>query len=131
MPLGKSSHDRLATCHPLLIEFVSVLMKGIDDGDLAEDSIRDLTVLCGYRGKDEQEKAYREKASKLQWPKSKHNVTPSLAVDIAPYPIDWSTRTGVPRFAALRKYARGVARGMGINIRIISWDWPHYELTNP
>jgi peptidoglycan L-alanyl-D-glutamate endopeptidase CwlK len=26
------------------------------------------------------------------WPNSKHNETPSRAVDIAPYPIDWEAR---------------------------------------
>lgn len=122
------SLERLGTCHPTLQEFVERVVHGIDQGDLAEFNVKDVTVLCGYRGKAEQDKAYAMGNSKKQWPDSKHNATPALAVDIAPFPIDWTERTGVPRLAALRQYARGVAQGMGISIRIISWDWPHYEL---
>jgi peptidoglycan L-alanyl-D-glutamate endopeptidase CwlK len=51
--------------------------------------VMDITVLCGHRTEAEQNDAYRKGFSKLQFPKSKHNSMPSMAVDIAPYPIDW------------------------------------------
>ena len=41
---------------------------------------RDCTILCGYRGKEEQEKAVSEGNSKLHYPHSKHNYNPSCAV---------------------------------------------------
>lgn len=127
MPLGSSSQAKLAACHPELRRFVNTLVMGVDAGHLAEDDVLDITVICGFRNEADQNKAFNEGKSEKQWPNSKHNQMPPLAVDIAPYPIDWSQK-GLPRFMALRRYALGVAQGMGIKIRVISWDWPHYEL---
>lgn len=124
MPLGNQSYVRLSTCQPELRQLVEAISHGIDAGDLAP-LVTDVAVLCGYRDKKEQEEAFKTKASKLQWPNSKHNVLPSMAVDLAPFPIDWGD---IKRFEALRYYAQGVAVGLGIKIRIISWDWPHFEL---
>lgn len=125
MALGAVSGGRLATCHPDLQRLVSAVVEGIDAGDLASAGILDVTVLCGHRGADAQEKAFRDGASKLRWPKSEHNSLPSRAVDLAPYPIDWQN---VPRFDVLRGYVLGVAARLGIKIRVISWDRPHFEL---
>ena len=53
----------------------------------------DLTVTCGRRSKEDQEKAVREGRSKVHWPDGKHNVENeddlAKAVDIHPYPIDF------------------------------------------
>jgi peptidoglycan L-alanyl-D-glutamate endopeptidase CwlK len=49
----------------------------------------DITLLCGYRGREAQEDAVATGKSMLHFPNSKHNVSPALAVDVAPYPIDW------------------------------------------
>jgi len=32
---------------------------------------------------------FQKGLSKVEWPNGKHNTTPSMAADIAPYPIDW------------------------------------------
>ena len=69
---------------------------------------------------------------------SKHNSFPSLAVDVAPYPINWSDKE---RFYFFAGYVKATADQMKIKIR---WggDWdgdtkvrdqtfmdlPHYEL---
>jgi peptidoglycan L-alanyl-D-glutamate endopeptidase CwlK len=45
----------------------------------------DCTIICGTRGKAEQNKYFEEGKSKLKWPNSKHNRNPSLAVDVAPF----------------------------------------------
>ena len=45
----------------------------------------DCTVVCGHRSADDQNKAYADGKSKLQYPKSKHNKYPSVAMDLAPY----------------------------------------------
>lgn len=42
----------------------------------------DFGIACGYRGRAEQEKAFREGSSKVQFPNSAHNSSPSKAVDI-------------------------------------------------
>lgn len=124
---GSRSKERLATCHQD-IQFVM------------NEAIRmiDFTVLCGHRTKEEQDKAYKAGRSKLQFPQSKHNKTPSLAIDVAPWPIDWH-RKG--RFYYMAGIIMGIARGMGIKMRF-GGDWsmdgditdqtfndlPHFEL---
>lgn len=74
---GRTSAARLATCHPLL---VTLFNRVIGRPDLRHD----LSVVCGHRGKAEQDAAVKAGASKLAWPKSAHNKSPSLAVDVAP-----------------------------------------------
>lgn len=98
----------------------------------------DCTIICGHRSEADQDKAFAEGRSKLQWPSSKHNSFPSLAVDAAPYPVDFED---VKRFYFFGGYVKGVAAKLGIGIR---WggDWngdnllkekfqdlPHFELT--
>ncbi len=126
MSLGPKSRERLLECHPDLQRLVRELEVGIDRGDLAP-YVLDIKVLCGFRGEAEQNAAYfaRPQRSKLQWPNSKHNVKPARAVDIAPYPIEWEDQR---QELILRGYAMGVAARLGIRIRTISWDLPHFEL---
>lgn len=69
---------RLETCHPSLQRVAKMAIVRYD-----------FVVLCGHRSKAEQEDAYERGMSKLRWPASKHNQAPSLAMDLAPYPIDW------------------------------------------
>jgi peptidoglycan L-alanyl-D-glutamate endopeptidase CwlK len=86
-----------------------------------EEAIKlyDFTVLVGHRTEQEQNKAFAEAKSKLHWPKSKHNQLPSLAVDIAPYPIDWND---TKRFYYLAGLMKGCAAKLGYKLR---WggDW--------
>lgn len=123
---GKSA-ARLAGCHP---DLQRVLNKAIERYDF--------TVLCGHRTKAAQELAYTRGNSTLRWPHSKHNAEPALAVDIAPWPLDWSDTA---RFRELAHYVLGVADALGVPLR---WggDWdrdfdsadqrfddlPHFEL---
>lgn len=125
MPLGKTSKARLAECHDDLRRLVADLAAQVDAGALDADGVHDLTVLCGFRGQAEQDDAFARGTSKLRWPKSKHNRTPALAVDLAPYPLDWKNTA---RFEAVRKLALKRAAALGIPLRVISWDLPHFEL---
>lgn len=75
---SKLSKERLATCHPDLQAVCNELIKQYD-----------FSVLEGHRGEQAQNMAYKKGNSRVKWPNSDHNKTPSLAVDIAPYPIDW------------------------------------------
>jgi peptidoglycan L-alanyl-D-glutamate endopeptidase CwlK len=75
------SKQRLAECHSDLQILCDKLIENYD-----------FSVVCGHRGEEAQNKAYKEKKSTKQWPDSKHNTIPSLAVDLAPYEstnIDW------------------------------------------
>ena len=98
----------------------------------------DITILEGYRNKAAQDAAFNSGKSKLQYPLSKHNMEPSQAVDVAPYPIDWENTN---RFFYLAGLVEAYAKQMGLPIR---WggDWdsdkdfsdqrfndlPHFEI---
>jgi peptidoglycan L-alanyl-D-glutamate endopeptidase CwlK len=134
MTLGVYSNRALDTVHPKLQRLIREV-----DKRLMKTRMLDLTVLCGHRGREEQDKAYAAGASSKPWPESLHNRLPSAAVDIAPYPLDWNDHL---RFARLAGYVQAVADELGIEIR---WggDWdrdgnvkehsfidqPHFELT--
>ena len=116
---SKTSLARLATCH-------------VDLQWVAHEAIRevDFVVLCGHRGEAEQREAFRTGHSKVDWPKSRHNATPSEAMDLAPYPLDWGDRAA---FCALAVVVLRVADKLGVPIVWGgSWqafkDLPHYEL---
>jgi peptidoglycan LD-endopeptidase CwlK len=89
----------------------------------------DFTIICGYRGQTEQDKAFNEGKSMLRYPKSKHNRYPSHAFDAVPHPLDWSD---VEEFKKLQKVMLEAAKTVGVEIVSGgSWkmqDWPHYEL---
>lgn len=109
MPIfSQTSKDRLYTCHPVLITLCNELITYID-----------FMVVCGYRNQAEQEEAFNNGFSKLHWPYGRHNKVPSLAVDIAPYPLNWDD---VDRFKQLGFFVLGYAAAKGINI---TWgaDW--------
>ena len=79
----------------------------------------DCSVLVGYRGRNEQDTAFESGHSKVKWPNGKHNKKPSVAVDVAPYAIDWDDRE---RFIYFGGFVKGCAFRMDIPLR---WggDW--------
>jgi len=79
----------------------------------------DCSVLCGTRNEADQNAAFEEGRSNLLFPNSKHNSSPSSAVDVAPWPIDWSD---IPRFRYFAGFVMGIASSMGVELR---WggDW--------
>ena len=105
---GSRSINRLKTCDQKLQELFYEVVKHFD-----------CSIIEGNRGEERQNKAHAEGKSKLKYPNGKHNQTPSIAVDVAPYPIDWSDRD---RFHYFGGFVLGVAKQMGMNIR---WggDW--------
>ena len=100
---GKASKARLATCDDRL---QTILNSAIE--------IVDFTILEGHRTEERQNQMFHEGRSKLKWPSSKHNSSPSKAVDVAPYPIDWND---MPRFTYLAGIIRGIAHANGVKIR--------------
>lgn len=79
--LSRTSKLRRDSCHSDLRILIDRLILDYD-----------FTVVCGHRGEEAQNKAFRENKSTKRWPDSKHNTYPSLAVDLAPYEsggIDW------------------------------------------
>ena len=106
---SSTSRDRLYTCDNRLINVFNKVIKRVD-----------CTILEGHRSIEDQDKYFREGKSKVKGGESKHNFTPSHAVDVAPYPIDWGDRE---RFLLFAGYVKGMAANMGIPLRIgADWD---------
>ncbi len=120
------SLQRLATCHPDLQKLV-----------LAVVDLRKIAVLCGHRGREEQDAAFHDGKSKTPWPQSRHNLLPSMAVDLAPLTwdgkVNWEDKQGFVQLAAAVK-AKAVE--LGVKVR---WggDWltlkdlDHFQLEIP
>ena len=102
------SLSRLKSCHPLLQQVFNEVVKKVD-----------CSIIEGYRDQATQNKYFKEGSSKVQYPDGKHNKIPSLAVDVAPYPIDWKDTS---RFYYFAGYVKGIAHNLKIPIR---WggDW--------
>lgn len=113
---SQTSRERLDRCDARIQNILNQVIKYYD-----------CKVLTGHRGKEEQESMYYSvpQRSKLKWPKSKHNSKPSLAVDVAPYPIpyewgnDWRDRV---KFYELKAIIFYVAAQQGTKIRF-GGDW--------
>lgn len=62
---------------------------------VATDAIKcyDFSVVCGFRGEEAQNAAFRDGYSKLKFPESKHNKTPSQAFDVYPYHKEFGSLT--------------------------------------
>lgn len=129
---GEHSLKILSEIHPSLQLVLNEAIKVID-----------FSIICGRRNKKDQDKAFTEGKSKLEWPNSKHNVEVPLlsrAVDISPYRngLQWNDKEG---FTYLAGIIKGIAHLKGIPIR---WggdfnrdndlhndrfvDMPHFEL---
>ena len=124
---GRRSKNALHSCDERLIKVFDEVIKTVD-----------CSVLEGHRGQSKQDKYYEEGKSKVKYPSGRHNKLPSMAVDVAPYPIDWNDRE---RFHLFAGFVLGIAKSMGINLRWggdwnQNWfvddnkfdDFPHFEL---
>ena len=125
---GKDSLKKLQSCHPDLQKLFNEVIKHYD-----------CTILEGQRSNEDQLKAFSAGKSKIK-SGGKHNQTPSLAVDVAPCPVDWNDKNKFYHFAGR---VLGIAQMLGIKIR---WggDWngdnnlknqtffdlPHFELSD-
>ena len=105
---SNTSKERLEQCDERLQALAEAVLQ-----------IHDCSVLTGHRSENAQNQAYVEGYSTIQWPYSKHNKLPSLAIDLAPFPIDWENTKRFYYFAGI---VMGVAKQMNLPIR---WggDW--------
>lgn len=119
---GKASYDRLITCDDRLI---AVFMEVIKHWDCS--------ITEGHRSLERQQELFNTVDAKGRrlttidgiTQLSMHQHTPSLAVDVVPYPVDWDDAF---RFTLFAGQVKGIAAGMGIPLR---WggDWDG-DLTN-
>lgn len=85
---GKTSLARLSTAHAVLQTlFKRVIIR------------TDCSITQGTRGREAQTLVFERGLSRVEWPNSKHNSTPSMAVDVVPWPEKWSS---VPAFLKLK-----------------------------
>jgi hypothetical protein len=82
---SQTSLDRINTCHPALQKLMHHIIRSID-----------ISILEGYRSQERQLELYDLRKTKVLRSKHNHKIlhndvsTPwSLAIDIAPYPIDF------------------------------------------
>jgi len=129
---GQASKNNLSTAHPDLQRLFNEVVKNYD-----------CTVMCGHRNEEDQNKAFHEGRSKVQWPNGKHNKLPSEAVDVAPWFVEaphirWEDKEKFYHFAG---YVQAVADQLKIKIRWggnwdsddelhdqTFFDLPHFEL---
>lgn len=104
----------------------------------------DCAVICGHRNEEEQNEAHTKGFSKVRFPDSKHNKKPALAVDVMPYPINWSDRERIYFFGGFVIATAKHLKEMGWIKSTIRWggDWnqdtdvkketfkdlPHFEI---
>ena len=119
--LSTLSQAKLNSCHSDLILLINEVAK-----------TEKCAVICGHRGKAEQEKAYLSGTSRAKWGQSKHNQMPSLAVDVVPLPLDWED---IPAFEKLGEKIMAKAKELGIKVKWGKYfkglvDYPHFELAS-
>lgn len=133
---SQRSTQNLGTCHPDLQRIFHQVIKGFD-----------CTILEGERNKEKQNQYYKEKKTKLKYPKSRHNSNPSMAVDVVPYPIDWKDGDRMKHFAGYVKGITAILYHQGKIKHLTRWggdwdndtqlkdnkfqDFPHFELYEP
>lgn len=93
---SQSSFSKLSTCHQDLQVLFYEVIKSFD-----------CKILEGYRNQEDQDKALSKGTTQLSWPHGKHNHQPSMAVDVAPYPVDWNN---TDRFYFFAGYVLGIAQ---------------------
>ncbi len=123
---GRRSKEQLSSCHADLQKLFNEVIKHYD-----------CTILEGHRSNEDQLKAFNAGKSRIK-SGGKHNYSPSLAADVAPWPIDWGDKNRFYHFAGK---VQGIAQMLNVKIR---WggDWdsdndlkdqtlydlPHFEL---
>lgn len=105
---GQRSQQKIRTLHP---DLKLLVYRGI--------KLFDFSVVWGYRDEKTQNALFLAGDSQLQWDKSQHNKTPSLAFDADPFPIDYEN---LKRYYFMAGIFKGIASEIGIKLR---WggDW--------
>lgn len=116
---SETSKRRLSECDERLQKLFNEVIK-----------VFDCSVICGYRGPEEQEAAFVAGTSHAHFGQSPHNTIPARAIDVVPYPVDWQQ---IEKFEQLGAIVLEVAARQGVKVR---WgrdfknlkDYPHWEV---
>ncbi len=119
---GERSEKALATCHP---DLVAVARRALQLTTI------DFSVICGHREKEAQNAAFAAGKSNAKWPKSNHNRTPSEALDLVPWPVNWEDERLFREIAlAFEQASRELSIPIkwGGNFTTQKGDFGHFEL---
>lgn len=134
---SKRSKENLASADVKLQQLFNEVIKEFD-----------CTVICGHRTPEEQFELFRKGRERVDgwWKivdkskvvtnidgftkKSKHNYSPSKAVDVVPFPLDWND---IDAFKLLASVVKRKAMELGIDVE---WggdwksfkDYPHWQI---
>ena len=109
---GKFSEAQLETVDTRLVKILRAIIPFFD-----------FKVLEGHRNEQAQNAAFLRGVSQVRWPNGKHNTLPSCAVDLAPWPVDWTNSEAArQRFCYLAGWVMSEAKRQGVQLR---WggDW--------
>jgi hypothetical protein len=148
--LGLKSLRNISECKEPLVIFIKHLVEKLNH--INDPELQDITITCGLRGKEDQEKAVSEGNSFDHWPTGRHNnpnleIIPedisslteddkSSAVDIVPYPSMWDDKS---KLNLLGKYGKQCLAELNMSDKI-SWggdglgknhkfiDLPHWQI---
>lgn len=119
---SNASKAQLGTAHPELELLFNTIIEFVD-----------CQVLEGYRNQADQEKDFNAGNSKLHYPFGRHNKIPSMAVDVAPYPVDWNNISRFYWFAGIVMGTAKMLKAQGkmkYDIRY-GGDWNrNYDITD-
>lgn len=113
---GSTSSARLNTCDERLIRLFERVVETYD-----------CSIIEGHRSRETHESYMARGVTRVPYERTKHRHAPSLAVDVAPYPIDWND---TKRFYHFAGFVQAHAEALGIPIR---WggDWDQdYDLND-
>lgn len=132
---GARSRRNLSECHGDLQMLFNEVIKHFD-----------CAVIEGHRPQEEQDRAFHAGKSKLKWPDSRHNATPSMAADVVPWPVDWNDHRRFYHFGGFVRATAAQLYQADEMIHRIRWggDWdgdttwkdqsfhdlPHFELVD-
>jgi peptidoglycan L-alanyl-D-glutamate endopeptidase CwlK len=125
---GTKSKSYLVQCHPALQKVLKEAIKNVD-----------FSIICATRGRAAQEEAFRNGFTKVHFPNSAHNQTPSVAIDFLPYPFrGWGVtsdfkRVGKAIIAAGKRVDIDIRWGGDFNMdgdktTSDAWDAGHVEI---
>lgn len=125
---GKLSTKNLGECDSRLQKIFNEVIKYYD-----------CKIICGHRDEATQDYLYSIERTELQWPNGKHNVKPSMAIDVAPYPVVFPNKRKRPetyskelgKLYFFAGYVIATAKQMGITLRFGGdWDMDNDFLDN-
>lgn len=124
---GARSLKNLATVDERLVKVLNAAVASAGEGE-------DFTVICGHRGRAEQEASVRAGTSNAHFGQSAHNVSPSRAIDFIPYPFDNTMWNSKAKFRRVWEHIERCAKAQGVGL---TWggewslgDYGHIELSD-